>query len=530
MNDENSDSIFFCSKCKKIPLIQLSLKSEKIDIFSSCHCRKQIIPISNFMNNYYKSKIKNINIDNENEKKAADLLNNKSHLETIINKYETTKINILKKFLSVKNEAIEFFKKQIQKVEEIYTKNKEINTEIDKIIQLIINNYKLLPNNYSNIQNLICNLRPNLNYNRFYCINNYSLMKEIEKYYKDNYIISEYNENQLKLIKSISDIKNDKIYIQINKSLLASKYNDRFINIFEINGEKGIQIEAHKNESINCLIINENLNLISVGNSGLIKIWPRIINIKIYYNENDDSQKNINKYKSIEISPIIEIKLENNIKKIVSIMEKLIIVENSSITLLSYDINNKEIHIINKIKLIISNLINIKTKFNKDLICACDTNKIIFLNIPELEKINEIKVSKRYCSIICLETLNESEIIVGTENYLKIININNFQIKLVKNIGESFLCIKKLKDGTLLVGLKNEIKRFSLKNMKELPTLLQPKEKNSDIYDYEDYYGPPMIINVDGYGDFIFGISEIDDGKIMVIFRYKVDIYQFLDM
>ena len=376
------------------------------------------------------------------------------------------------------------------------------------MIQIIIKNYKLLPENYSNKQNLIFNININLN-NKSFSITDYYPLKEVERYYKDNYIINDYNENQLKLIKTISDFQINKLFIQINNELFASKFNQKYINIFNLNQEQGIKFEAHKYE-VNNLIIDNNDHLISTGDKGSLKIWPSISSIESYY----DINKNI----EFELLPLMETKIESCLVKIIYIKENMIIGFNKeSILIFQFDIENNKISIINSKNLILNNIIYIA---NKNIICASSSNKIMFIQIPKLEIVNELKISQKICNPVLIEQINDNEVIIGIWRSLKIINIDKAQIKIVKNLNDTFLCFKKLSDETMLVGLREEIRRFSLKNLKELPTLLKIKVTDYNYFDYEDYYGHDIQDN-------IINIHELKDGKIVVNFRFKIDIYEF---
>ena len=523
MKEKELCNTFYCSKCHTVSLIQISPNDKQIKIFTICKCHKQFINSDLFLKNYFKENIPISFIKNEEEKITKEF--NKKRLQEIINNYESNKNKISEHFMKIKNEIIEDYNNKIKKVEEIYLHNKGINDKIDKLIQIIISSYKSNPLNYSNIQNVINNLKPNPYYTQSNLLIKNATIKNIENYFKNNFYIKQSIDSQLNKIKSISDSTLDKMIIQINSNSFARKIYDRFISIFQMPKLNGFKFETQPKGSITSLIINKNKNLISSHKNDSqfsIKIWPNFSEISKII-EKIESQ--VNQFPIIDLSPILEFNTENKIKSIIDIGNNMISgYDNICLYIFKYDLDSKEINLLSKydkIGLTTFKYINIKNK-NKyqQLICGGDNYKLYIFNIPDLKLINEMKLVKGFNSTMLIEQINDTDIIIGTGNSLKVVNLIKFQIKLSKNINEIMNCIIKLRDNTLLVGFRDEIKRYSLKNFEELTPLLDLSYDSDD--DFDGYY----YNDFDGDSNNVFNITELEDGKILVSLRYSIDIYQ----
>ena len=523
MKEKELCDTFYCSKCHTVTLFQISVTDKQIKIFTVCKCHKRFISSDLFIKNYFKQNIPISTIKNEEEKITKEF--SKERLQEIISNYEINKNKLSEHFMKIKNEIIEVYSNKIKKVEEIYLHNKEINEKIDKLIQIIISSYKSNPINFSNIQNIVNNLKPNSYNSQSNLLTKNAIIKDIENYFKNNFFIKQSIDNQLYKIKSISDSTLEKMIIQIDSNNFAWKLSDRFISIFHLPELNGFKFEAQTKGNITSLIINKNKYLISshkYNNQFSIKVWPNFTEIRKIL-EKIESQDNHFPIKNL--LPILEFKTDIKIKTIIDIGDNMISgYDNLCLYIFKYDLESKEINLISKYeKVNLTTIKYIKIKNGneyKELICGGDNYKLYFFSIPDLKLTNEMKIIQRLNFTMFIEQINDTEIIVGTGNSLKIVNLINFQVKLSRNINEIMTCIKKLRDDTLLVGFRDEIKRYSLKNFEELTPLLDLSYDSDD--DYEGYY----FNDFDGDSNNIFNVTELEDGKILVSLRYSIDIYQ----
>ena len=132
------------------------------------------------------------------------------------------------------------------------------------------------------------------------------------------------------------------------------------------------------------------------------------------------------------------------------------------------------------------NLKLIKRKEQK-FICAYINGFFTICEIPSLIIKKIIKNQKQYNSKIVYEQISENELIIGENNYIKIINIENAKCNITKKINFDIMSLKVLKDRTILIGGRGKIKRLFLKTLEELPCLIS-------FIDYSDYYIFTMIM------------------------------------
>ena len=161
--EEKKFSGYFCKKCKTIPLIQIIPKTNNIDIFSSCKCKKQYQKIDSFIkNNYHKdimdtSKISKESINNIYNDNNKSQKKNKNYIDSIIGKFNYIKEEIDKQGLELKNSLIQKYQRKIEELNEIYQKYKENNNKIILIFEQFIKSYQLIKDNPSNIENILIN-------------------------------------------------------------------------------------------------------------------------------------------------------------------------------------------------------------------------------------------------------------------------------------------------------------------------------------------------------------------------------------
>jgi hypothetical protein len=177
------------------------------------------------------------------------------------------------------------------------------------------------------------------------------------------------------------------------------------------------------------------------------------------------------------------------------ISEEMIIENDNELT--ERDISGINFNISNSIpitKIFDMHLLNVKN--NKKLIVGYGRTTLFFISVsvPELNIVSQINNLSDENSSNCITQINEDEILISCSNYLKIIDINKFEIKLKikKSFKASF--ITKLKDNTILLGTKFGIKRLFLNNLEEISfinksysySVNQPYEIFNFIYEFYD--------------------------------------------
>jgi hypothetical protein len=253
--------------------------------------------------------------------------------------------------------------------------------------------------------------------------------------------------------------------VEIKKGLFALNYN-RSIKIGEINKEK---IDLKTPGTLNLLTDEKKEYLISHENDNSIIFWNINEIEKLYKN-------NKNKEGNLDLSPSFKIKSENIISELIHLGDNMMCGNNSkSFFIIKYNINEKNFQIIGKIEHNLKNLMVIKRKNKKYIICK-DEKYLDIIGIPELKLINRIQIGKQENELFYYEQISEDEILIGINKCIKILNLKNFKITLTKKIYLNIMSLKKLEDNTILVGGSNEIKRFILKTLEELPKLIDVDE------------------------------------------------------
>ena len=164
MNNIEFYSTIYCPKCKSVPLIQIHPKDNDIKILISCKCHQQLIKQDTFLKNYYKPNVKYTNIK-ESENNICPQEKVAKYIKKIIANYQINKEEFESKIFDIKEKIVKNLENVIKNIESIYKSNKDINNKIDKIIQILIKNYKSNPNNKVNIKNIILNTQLNMNNN-----------------------------------------------------------------------------------------------------------------------------------------------------------------------------------------------------------------------------------------------------------------------------------------------------------------------------------------------------------------------------
>ena len=523
MNKNNTISSLYCRKCKLIPLIQVNPKENDVIILTSCNCHQQLLKSDIFLKNYYKPEI-NINEIKESKKFKYSTEKINENIKKLIKNYQLNKEKFETNCLEIKDKLINIFKMAIKKIESVYESNKEINNKIDKIIQILIQNYNLNPKNEINIKNIISNTQLSIKNNLLNINFNYltDLMKNINNCFNDNYIIKS---NKLKLISTFIDTNPHKLIIELKENIFASKYNNNFIKVFKLkNNDECFSFKV--GQKINNLLIDENKKyLISVNDYCFIKFWD--------INEIVSKLKPNNDNKIMSLFPSYEFENEKEILELINLENNLLCgCDNKNICIYKYDINEKDCEILKKLEINAENLMLIKrkNKANNKYICCKDENYLIIIEASQLKIIDKIKIGRWIDEKFCYEQINDDEIIIGIDKSLKIINLDKNKITLSKNINFNIMCIKKLNDYTILVGGRSELKRFCIKKLEELPKIITLDNDNYIYYDDDDEFFPGLVSYMTNRDDRdIQSINELSNGKIMLILRYDINIYGVSD-
>lgn len=497
----NPDS-FYCSRCEKIPQIELAPKENELKILATCQCHRQLLKAKSFFKYYY-------NPESFQPSQAPNEVQN-SYIKSLIQSYQDYKEKFLNNGIRIKNEAVNIYKTAIEKIEKAFEINRKINEKIDKIIQILISAYNSNSNELINKKNIVINLQLNTNINIGNLNYDYisSTVNKMTEYFKNNYIIMS---KSFQMTNSYSNIKE---MLEIKKDLFAIKFQDKYIKIIK-NKLNNKWISLKSDLEINKLLIDRNNNLlISFDKQQNIKFWDINEIEKRFYNSKENE--------FVNIIPLYEFKHKNKILELIVLDNNILCgCGEKSLFTYKYDINQKSHNLIKKInvKNTLQKLSQIK-KNNKNYLCCKDNNDLLLLDIPQLTEINRSKIGKWNNELCFYEQISENEVIIGIERSLKILNLNNFRITLTKKINMEIYCIKKLSDNSILVGGRKLVKRFSIQTLEELPQLIVFDQNNSDSD--EDYGIGQGIIDLTKD---VQNINELSNGNIMLFLKHDINIY-----
>ena len=526
MAENNNYKGYFCSKCKRIPLIQIIPKADSLNILSLCKCRKQYENIDTFDKNYYKTDIPFDNISKESIMAIPQEFK-EENIPTIIEKFNKTKEEMDNHSKEIKEKMNDYIKiKDPEKLNDKYEKYNTINNKIISIIEQFLDSYKKLKDNSSIILNILNNSSFNTNYKK--TPNNYLLNSSPDvyyqqsiKYYQNEYIISEASiPEQLKEKVYWSPSNTVTCFLELSNKIYASncRKNPNIIlyNLNDLNSKIKICIKAHSG-NVNWIIKTNNNNLITCGDDGIIKIWPLIsdnIFSEIDKSKTDEKSPNLIIY---NLNPLYEYQSEfkemNEIKKMVNINENsFVAISDKCIFLFSYSIKdgkdniNTNINILKKVdNMELIDIILIEKTNKEKLIGAYSNKKLYLLNCHNLEVIKEMDINN--CpEKNCLIQLNDNEIMISQkdpEPNLIVVDINNWKIKSTFNNNKFTDYLFKLKDGTIIQSGPKGIWRFMINNFKELPILYKPFNDTEFDYPYECY-------------EKISCLKDIGDGNLMM--------------
>ena len=493
---------FYCKNCKTIPLIELNPKKEELNILTTCKCHKQYLKSDIFYKNYY-HQVSILKDEGENV--------NKEVMNNLIDHYLKRKEIFDKKCKKLKEDIIKIFEDTIKKIESFYDKNNDINNKINKIVHILINNYKTNPNNSINIKNIIFNTQ--INKNSFLDVNDIRLTKIINKvnyFFGNNFII---NSNTFKLLRLSNESYGKKIFLEIENNLFARNISNNYIKIFD-NEKNTAKIKLHN--TINNLLIDENKkHLISLENNLLIKFWDvQEIKNKLKDNNND---------KGINIFPLYKYEHSQFINEILYIEKNiLLLMDKTNISIYEYNIFEANFRVKKNLNVEECNNCKIIKRNNKINICCFSHKNFIVIDYPELTITNTIEICDTNSKFVYYEQINNDEIILGDKENLKIYDFKSNKILLNRKINFNITCLKILRDNTLLVCGRCEIKRFLLKTMQELPQLII-LENYKDYSSDEENIG--ILSNLDRDMKDVKSIYEFIGGKIMIVMDYSIEIY-----
>ena len=93
----NPDS-FYCSRCEKIPQIELAPKENELKILATCQCHRQLLKAKSFFKYYY-------NPESFQPSQAPNEVQN-SYIKSLIQSYQDYKEKFLNNGIRIKNEAV----------------------------------------------------------------------------------------------------------------------------------------------------------------------------------------------------------------------------------------------------------------------------------------------------------------------------------------------------------------------------------------------------------------------------------------
>lgn len=524
---------YLCKKCKSIPIIQIIPKETETKILSTCKCHIHYEDIESFIKNKsLKNDIEINDITNEpinNFQKESNI-----DINAIKHKFIKAKNELYQNSEEIKNKLIQYYEEKIKETNEIYQQYIQRNKYIIEVIEQIINSYETIKDNPSNILNLLNNCVFD---NRF---KNNSLLETFKKSLDEiSRKLKFYFKEELLVSKSIysKSIKKEKLsnnfycainnFIEIDKDICAwcSKYKS-YITIMNPNKKDSYNINyiAHI-KYVNCIIKSSSNNIISCGDDGLIKIWPNI-NDDFINKELEKEEGEKFKIIDVNLTPLIQYSNENKelkkIERMINIKDDQILANSpQTIFLFKYKIyeNTAEINLINYYEYSLNPNKQISYKFLNDImdivsieknqeeiIALCMKSYLHFLNLPNFDVITTINVKSM--SKNNLIQINPKEIlIVDNSYYLKIIDINNWQIKLTIKQNSSINLLLKLSDDTIILGGFDGIKRCLVKTMENLPDLLELYDNGDDYY-YDELYRDNIVC-----------LSQLKNGTIIACFE-----------
>ena len=506
--NENKEGYYYCTKCNAIPLVHLMSKGEDIKVYTVCKCQKKLLPYETFNKIFYQQNKKEnlLYIKEDSEQKQNINIDERTkqykELKEVINKFN----------LELKNNLIEHYQKKIKEIEKLYDDNKKINDKLEIFVNRLISNYQIDIKHSSNINNLLNNTNLNKYYKKKLANYKYenlndmtfiSYEKEAKNYFLNQHIISP-DINEFKTIKYLSG-HNDSTncFLEIKHNIGVSCSRDSYIIFYNLTEMKQfLKFKGHE-KGVNFIIKSNSNNLISSGEDSMIKIWP-LINEEDYINNNKKEE---------QINPILEIKTDEPIKKIIDLGEdKIITCSHKGLYLYEYFLNDSpKLNLIKSLKKDKINDIILFKKENEKLVIGYTVEELFIVDLNELKIVKEIKCEGAYWQNNLLQ-INDDEVIYGNNKQLYIIDIKKGHIKITKNTTGYINCIFKLKDGSIIRGERDGIRRYTYNTLEELPPLIEPYDDYDDNHTAEHLNYLYELSN--GYIILCYRDSTIKIGKL----------------
>ncbi len=410
---------------------------------------------------------------------------------------------------------------------QLYDKYIEKNNNIILVIEQMIKSYQLISDNQSNIYNLLNNCCFNDKNKDKNLLKNYItldlLFRNAQNYFNEEIIIlnsskSEGFENEYLFFSNYSI----RSFIELDKCICASCSNNQSnINLYDLNelSFENYSFKAHLKD-VNWIIKSNKNNIISCGDDGLIKIWPMIAKSSLLKmkenisNEKDQKIYKIKKVNDISLNPLYEAKFEEIIiEKMINLKDdKFTACSKVSVFIFRYiipeDKNNIKIELIKRYNSIyIIKEIFLIEKGKNEIIALNNNFYLIFLDVTNLDTIDKLRI--KLTTKNCLIQLNQNELLFQEGNYLKLVDINKFKIKLIiRNFCTNDFLLN-MNDGTIIQSNYFGIKRYLIKTMEELPNLIQINNDNDDYYN----------ISYNSYDERITYLYKLKDGRVITCYQ-----------
>ena len=526
---------YLCKKCFCIPFFEIINNKSDIKIFSACKCNKHYEKIDTFIKNKYIEEFSDINkILNEpiinvtrNDKIKIE---KQFEIDFIMNDFINNKKKLNEAAENIKKQLYSIYKKKLENFNKMYNKYIINNNKIILVIQKLIDSYKIFKNHPSIIENIINNCNFNIEYDFNKVIKEFnssieSAFKNFDDYFNNKLIISNIRKSTIYKRNKRSNYKFSNNYInyfiELDNDMCATCHERKNnITLYDLKNEieEKITFKAHSKYTYG-IVKSKNNNIISIGDDGLIKIWP-IINKYLLNDSKNPTNININNKNKIEfeLTPIFEYKYynpENPIKidKILNLKnDSFLTATKAEIDIYKYSMNNNDIKLekINHYENQILNVFIIERN-KKEIIALCSNQGIYFLNIDDLKIINHINIKLIFKN--GLLQLNSDEILI-IHNHLNIYDINNFQFKLKIKTYNDIDYLINLNDGTFIFSCFGGIKRYLIKTMEELPQIIKFNTNNFfESYDYYDYDYD------DYYAEKVVYLYQLKDKRIVVCYK-----------
>ena len=482
---------YYCKKCKVIPLIRPNLFYDKDIYFTvKCRCHTNYLTYEKLNNNYYSTNIEQKDIINE--KIIEDIKCEPQLLQKIEDIVKNCKFN-QEILITLKKKFLNHINSIINEIDKLFNKIKITNENIEKTCLILINSYKNIKTNYSNIKNIeyiINNEIEKINeiyFEYVFIKDNYSqTMKNIEEYIERNIPVNQ----QLEYISKIELNSIKGFLILSNEILLLYKKNS--LNFVTINDLKVIANIEAKEDSL--------IKIDKDQKNNIICLFPNCLKIfsEITYNY-INCLKNKNKDNIINIEPLLRFNLDTRYSNILYwnddndklYKDKFILNNDNIINFFKYDLIKKSVIKYHSFKFNAYKIEIIKYKNNNSLILFSSPNLFLF-DLYSLKIIGNFKIEFKNYYRMTLIQINNNELFVTINNVIYLLNLKNFEIKLIIKENNEITHTFLLNDKTIIVCGVVSAKRYSPKTFNILSNFYLCKEeiKFTEGYDLDEkrYY------------------------------------------